>query len=260
MLPLECAYPTQKRGKEMLISVSELALNFGCKPKVVWHLGGHNAEELSDYLNNGTEEIHWFEANPDQVLVLQGILSGIRGQHLIPKAAWHTDGDSLAFNITNKSMSSSLYELDLHSEKYPDIVLAKTINVDTITLNSYSIGREVPNFINLDIQGAELEALKGASKLLHRVAYIYTEVSFLELYKNAPLADEIDSYLQSFGFKRVVTRKVPRDGWADVLYINQSLVKLPMHRIINRLRQNVLHVIRNRVYEFRLKFHELRKL
>lgn len=243
----------------MLISVSELALNFGCKPKIVWHLGGHNAEELSDYLGNGTQEIHWFEANPEQALILDGILSGVPNQFLIPKAAWHTSGVSLTFNITNKSMSSSLYALDLHSEKYPDIVLTKTVNVETITLDSYSIGREVPNFINLDIQGAELDALRGASNLLNQVAYIYTEVSFLELYKDAPLADEIDVYLQSFGFKRVVTRKVPRDGWADVLYINQSLVKLPKHRIVNRLLNNALYVIKSGIYSSRLRFHEFRE-
>ena len=243
----------------MLISVSELALNFGCKPKIVWHLGGHSAEELSDYLRNGTKEIHWFEANPEQALILEGILSGIPNQHLIPKAAWHTDGESLSFNITNKTMSSSLYELDRHSEKYPDIVLTKIVNVDTITLDSYSISREVPNFINLDIQGAELDALRGASNLLGRVAYIYTEVSFLELYKDAPLADEIDSYLQSFGFKRVVTRKVPRDGWADVLYINQSLVKLPRYRVVNRLLNNALYVVKSGIYSIRLKFHEFRE-
>ena len=114
------------------------------------------------------------------------------------------------------------------------------------------------NFINLDIQGAELDALRGAGTLLHRVAYIYTEVSFLELYKNAPLADEIDVYLQTFGFKRVVTRKVPRDGWADVLYVNQGLVKLPRHRFVNRLLNNALYVIRSGVYAIRLRFHEIR--
>lgn len=243
----------------MLISVSELALNFGCKPKIVWHLGGHNAEELSDYLSNGTQEIHWFEANPEQALILEGILSGIPNQHLIPKAVWHTDGESLSFNITNKTMSSSLYELDRHLEKYPDIVLTKIVNVDTITLDRYSTSREAPNLINLDIQGAELDALRGASNLLGQVAYIYTEVSFLELYKDAPLADEIDSYLQSFGFKRVVTRKVPRDGWADVLYINQSLVKLPKQRVVNRLLKNALYVIKSGIYSIRLRFHEFRE-
>jgi FkbM family methyltransferase len=242
----------------MLISVSELALNYGCNPKIVWHLGGHNAEELDDYLSNGSQEIHWFEANPEQALILKSKLMDIPNQHVIPKAAWHTDEEVLTFKITNKTMSSSLYDLKIHSERYPDIVLTKSVDVETITLNSYSIGREVPDLINLDIQGAELDALRGASNFLDQVSYIYTEVSYVELYKNAPLADEIDRYLNSFGFRRVVTRKVPRDGWADVLYINPRLAKLPTHRLSHRLFRNILYAARSRTYEIRLKLHDLR--
>lgn len=243
----------------MLISVSELVCNYGCNPKIVWHLGGHNAEELDDYLSNGSQEIHWFEANPELALNLQSKLMGIPNQYVIPKAAWHADEEVLTFKITNKTMSSSLYDLKIHSEKYPDIVKAKSVDVKTITLNTYSIGREVPNLINLDIQGAELDALKGASNFLDQVSYIYTEVSYIELYKNAPLAKEIDLYLNAFGFKRVVTRKVPRDGWADVLYINQRLAKLPPNRLFQRLYRNIIYATRSRAYEIRLTLHDLRE-
>ena len=240
----------------MLISVSELALNYGCNPKIVWHLGGHNAEELDDYLSNGSQEVHWFEANPELALILQSKLMDIPNQFVIPKAAWHTDEEVLTFKITNNTMSSSIYDLKIHSEKYPDIVLTKMVNVETITLNTYSIGREIPSLINLDIQGAELEALKGASNFLEQVSYIYTEVSYVELYKNAPLAEDIDLYLNGFGFKRVVTRKVPKDGWADVLYINQKIVKLPINRFFHRLFRDLLYATSSRAYEIRLKLHD----
>lgn len=243
----------------MLVSVSELVLNYGCNPKIVWHLGGHNGEELDDYLSNGSKEIHWFEANPELALFLQSKLKNIPNQHVIPKAAWHTDEEILTFKITNKTMSSSLYDLKIHSEKYPDIVLSKSVDVETITLNTYSIGRDVPNFINLDIQGAELDALKGASNFLDQVSYIYTEVSYVELYKNAPLAKEIDLYLEGFGFKRVVTRKVPNDGWADVLYVNQKLARTPANRLFHRLYRNILYATRSRAYEIRLKLHDIRE-
>jgi FkbM family methyltransferase len=243
----------------MLISVSELALNYGCHPGIVWHLGGHNAEELDDYLNNGAEEIHWFEANPEQAEILQNKLKDIPDQHVISRAAWDTDGDILTFKITNNTMSSSVYDLGIHSEKYPDIVLSKTLDVETITLNTYCLNREVPNLLNLDIQGAEFNALKGASSFLDKVSYIYTEVSFVALYQNAPLADEIDRYLYGFGFKRVVTRKVPKDGWADVLYVNKRLKKLPFNRTIHRQFNNLRYAIKCKTYEFRASIHDFRE-
>lgn len=221
-------------------------------------MGGHNGEEVNDYLSNGSQEIHWFEANPEQALILKSKLMDIPNQHVISKAVWHRDEEVLTFKITNKTMSSSLYDLKIHSEKYPDIVLTKSVDVETITLNTYAMGRKVPNLINLDIQGAELDALKGASNFLDQVSYIYTEVSYVELYKNAPLADEIDLYLTGFGFKKVVTRKVPRDGWADVLYINQKLAKLPTNRLFHRLFRNILYATRSRAYKIRLTLHDLR--
>jgi FkbM family methyltransferase len=241
----------------MLVSVSELALNFGCHPKIVWHLGGHNAEELDDYLSNGVKEIHWFEANPEQAGILSRKLKNIPNQYVVLRAVWDSDEEILQFKITNNTMSSSVYNLGIHSEIYPDIALSKTVEVESVTLNTYSIGREIPNLINLDIQGAEFNALKGAGNFLDQVAFIYTEVSFVELYQNAPLADEIDCYLQRFGFKRVLTRKVPRDGWADVLYVNQHLVKLPFRRLLHRLFNDLDYAIRSKVYEIRVNFHDL---
>ena len=243
----------------MLISVSELALNYGCHPRIVWHLGGHNAEELDDYLGNGAEEIHWFEANPEQAEILLKKLKDIPNQHVISRAVWDSDGEILSFKVTNNTMSSSVYDLGIHSEKYPDIVLSKTVEVESMTLNSYCIQREVPNFLNLDIQGAELNALMGANSFLDQVSYIYTEVSFVELYQNAPLANKIDGYLQGFGFKRVVTRKVPQDGWADVLYVNKRLKKLPFDRLPHRLFSNLHYAIKSKVYEIRVSIHDFRE-
>jgi hypothetical protein len=68
------------------------------------------------------------------------------------------------------------------------------------------------NFINLDIQGAELKALKSMEKYLDKVNYIYTEVNIKHLYKNCALMNEIDDYLSKFGFKRVETN-MTRMGW-----------------------------------------------
>jgi hypothetical protein len=77
------------------------------------------------------------------------------------------------------------------------------------------------NFINLDIQGAELKALKGMEEYLHQIDYIYTEVNSDYVYEGCALIGEIDEYLQKFGLIRVETKWCGDYKWGDALYIRQ---------------------------------------
>ena len=74
------------------------------------------------------------------------------------------------------------------------------------------------DFLNLDIQGAELLALKGARNTLPRVNSIFTEVNEIELYEDCALVHEIDSYLSEFGFRRVEMQIFENCGWGDAFY------------------------------------------
>ena len=78
------------------------------------------------------------------------------------------------------------------------------------------------NFINFDIQGAELNGIKSMEKYLNDVDYIYTEVNIKHLYKNCPLLDEIDEYLDKYDFTRVETH-LTQHGWGDAFYIRKTM-------------------------------------
>jgi FkbM family methyltransferase len=69
----------------------------------------------------------------------------------------------------------------------------KVIRLDEIKLNN-------ADFIKLDIQGGELEALKGADKTLDKVLGCEVEVEFVQLYKNQPIFDDINKFLISKNF------------------------------------------------------------
>jgi hypothetical protein len=60
-----------------------------------------------------------------------------------------------------------------------------------------------PALLKLDVQGYELEALKGCAALLDRFDYVIAEGSFVELYKGQALAHEIIRYLDQHGFRLV---------------------------------------------------------
>jgi hypothetical protein len=73
------------------------------------------------------------------------------------------------------------------------------------------------NFLLMDLQGAELDALKGISdELLKKIDYIYTEVEYIPLYTNQPLANDIIDYLEkkNFKFEKFFPEGPSRSGYA----------------------------------------------
>jgi hypothetical protein len=88
------------------------------------------------------------------------------------------------------------------------------INENDINVSDY-------DFINLDIQGAELLALKSFGELIKNFNYIYTEVNIASIYKNCALITEIDEYLNNYNFERVETT-ITQFEWGDALYLKKN--------------------------------------
>ena len=133
------------------------------------------------------------------------------------------DNKEVIFNITNNGMSSSILELGTHMMNHPEVIISSKIIMKTKRLDTIIDNNNIPismiNFINLDIQGVELNALKSMEKYLNHINYIYTEVNTEEVYKNCNLIEDIDIYLEKFGFKRVECKMWGNCGWGDAFYI-----------------------------------------
>ena len=82
------------------------------------------------------------------------------------------------------------------------------------------IPKNFANFLNIDIQGAELLALKGMGELINYFDYLYLEVNRDYVYKNCALVDEIDEYLLKYNYVRVETSWTNAQ-WGDALYMKR---------------------------------------
>jgi FkbM family methyltransferase len=206
----------------MLIPLSELVDKYDLRIENILHIGAHNCQELEDYIKFGAKYIHWVEANKKIYRKQKRALD--KGTNQISCAVISdTDGEKVSFNITSSSQASSILKLKEHLKVHPDIrelksEKRKTITIDTLMLKS-NLGNKDIDFLNLDIQGAELLALKGAKKTLARVKTIFTEINEAELYEDCALIDEIDNFLKSFGFRRVEKKMFENCGWGDAFYI-----------------------------------------
>jgi len=204
----------------MLISVKDLQRVFNVNPKSILHVGAHLAEEAPEYMaaNWGSSGIFWIEVQPDLVAKLKEDLDSEK--HVVIEAAvWSQSGIKMQFNRMTNSQSSSLLDLGQHAKYYPEIKLQERVEITTKRIDEIFEARTQFNFINLDLQGAELEALTGLGELLREVTWIYSEVNWKELYKGCAIITEVDDFLIKNGFLRVATFREPFVGWGDALYI-----------------------------------------
>jgi len=201
----------------MLIPLQLLINKYNIKIKGVLHVGAHECEEINDYeLYISRDKILWIEALPDKVNLSKDRFPGI----LIEEAAVSDCNDIVTFHRSNNGQSSSILELGLHKQFHPHVWYIDSFVTETKMLKDIICKYQIPfNFINLDIQGAELKALKGMEEYLHNVDYIYTEVNSDYVYENCALIEEIDDYLKKFGLIRVETKWCDDYKWGDALYI-----------------------------------------
>ena len=205
----------------MFIPVRELHYTWKIRPTGVVHVGAHLAEEATEYEKFGWQPIIWVEAQPILVQALKSNLDSSKHK-VIEAAVWEENDVALKLHIASNSQSTSLLNFGNHSDSYPDITFVSEIDVSTKRLDSLIKPGEMPNFINLDIQGVELSAIKGLGSLLDAVDYIYTEVNKTEVYEGCTLVKDLDRFLESKGFKRSTTRWLVKEDWGDALYIRIS--------------------------------------
>jgi len=201
----------------MLYKIHEISRLWNLPRGEVLHVGAHAAEELESYFENELFPITWVEAQPELAQNLARKLNPEQNR-VLNVAAWDTNGEIKKLYVTNNSQSTSLLKMGTHLNMYPQIQVVTEILVETKRLDTLIPEDTVFTFINIDVQGAELEVLKGLGNLLYKTNVVYCEVNRKRLYENCAQVRELDKYLKSYGFKRVSTKWYLRAGWGDAVY------------------------------------------
>lgn len=206
----------------MLINFSHIIKKYNLKPEGILHVGAHLGEEVQDYLNEGITKIILVEAIGEKVnqLLNQRLQFNPPIEIKIINACVSDCEEEVMFNITNNGQSSSMLELGTHIQEHPDVYIVRREKMKTQRLDKLITAIDYPYFLNMDIQGAELKALKGMGDLLKNCIAVYTEVNVKELYKGCALLPEIDAYLESVGFTGV-EEQISGHGWGDKLYLRK---------------------------------------
>ena len=190
----------------MLIDFRQLFPKYGITPKGVLHIGANVGEEAPVYNELGIFNQIWIEANPIICDKLRRNIAGNDYAVAYNACIGDVQGEKVTFHVSNNgSQSSSIFELGTHKTAHPEVHYIEEVEMFTDRIDNLLIDVVGYDFLNIDLQGAELKALKGMGDLLHKFKWVYMEVNKEELYKGCALVGEIDEYLAGFGFKRVET-------------------------------------------------------
>jgi len=124
---------------------------------------------------------------------------------IAPRMAIGNEKGKNAINISGNFVSSSILKMtDTHIKGAPKsaYVGSEEIYVDKLdnVVGNY-IGNAENVFIKIDVQGCELEVLKGATNILSKIKGIQIELSLVLLYENQLLFRDMLDYINSLGFE-----------------------------------------------------------
>lgn len=210
----------------MLLDFNLLKEKYTMNVNGILHIGGHYGQEFDVYSKHNITELIFFEPTPETFKILEKNLSG---KAILINKALGNENRQIEMNIeySNQGQSNSILKPLLHLEQYPHIKFNEKIIVDMVRLDDFmennesQIDRSKFNMINMDVQGYELEVLKGAEKTLEHIDYIMTEINRDLVYENCTMVNDLDEYLSKYSFKRVETTW---DGitWGDALYLKEK--------------------------------------
>jgi FkbM family methyltransferase len=146
------------------------------------------------------------------------------------KAAIGPDEGQATLHVSRRDDSSSLLAImPLQVTLFPGTDEASTQRVAVAPLDKFLGADEIeqPALLKLDVQGYELQALRGCERLLARFTHVYVECSFVELYCGQALADTVIDWLRLRGFRllgvyNLITDRSGRSVQGDFLFAARS--------------------------------------
>ncbi len=215
------AFANNDNTNKYQVSLLEIAINtFQLKVNGLIHIGASKFYEAELYKKLKINDIIWIDADPKTSADLEKTFSKNSRIKVFSFAATDKNGEAYFKINDDKQPGSLFFDLDKKTTASDKIVKVQTKRLDDFLQNIAD--RNIFNAIIIDVEGAELMALRGAVNILKQIDFIISEVNYTDRY-NSSLITQLDDFLLKQGFIRVDT-KSKSNAHGMALYIKNSML------------------------------------
>ena len=201
----------------------ELLRQQGFSPALVFDVGAYRGEfALMCRRLWPAAEVACFEAQPRAIEQLEALRRQHGAIHVCPWLLGATEKDSVVLHEAETASSV----LEEHVNKAHPRASYPMTTADAAAARHFP-GRAI-DLLKLDVQGYELEVLKGAGQVLKQVQVILAEVNLIDIHAGAPLLAELVSWLDArdfvaFDICGLTRRPLDRALWqADMVFVRRQ--------------------------------------
>lgn len=204
---------------------------------IIFDIGSRDCLQSIEFYNAfPNSKIYAFECNPNTIDICKKNIESYSDRiTLIEGAVCDYDGNITFYPINQQKTittwkdgnpgASSIFKTngEYTIETYiQDEITTQCHRLDSV-MNKYGILKV--DIIWMNLQGAELLALKGLGNYLHNVKYIYTEVSYKEMYSGQVMFKELNDFILSNNFS--IMNNLTLQGWQeDAIYEKKNIYDL----------------------------------
>ena len=208
------------------------------------------ADGLSNTWKQISKNIHYVAFEPDERSDIDKNINNFGKIEIFRKALWNSN-DPIQFNLTKKEQNSSCYKPNyIFLQNFPNVQRFEIVEIlDVIPTKITDLNLNNIDFIKLDIQGGELNVLKGTGNILFNTIGLEIEVEFLELYKNQPIFGDLINYLKEYNFEFfdfTTLTKWERDNLhsesGQCIFADALFLKTPENLIKNTSTNNNIYI------------------
>ena len=210
----------------MKLNFPDLCQHHNITPRGIILIGAYDGKTLKRLNLPNTVKILVIDANQGAVERLQENFANSPNIQVV-QAAIANHNDTVTLHLTSLESSSSILPWKQYSEIYPNIKEIQQLTLSSHTLDTLleelNLSPSDFNILILDIQGAELLALEGATQLLNNLDAIYTNVHYQELFEGGALAEEVNQFLTDYQFDIVAEDTPYHPAWGEAFYVRQTV-------------------------------------
>jgi FkbM family methyltransferase len=229
----------------MMLDFNQLLEKYNIDVKGIVHVGAHEGMETVPYVMHGVKDVILVEANPFRFSNLieslntgryvtwcspltydyfnQNEASILKEYKVFNYAVSDREEGTITFNLSNfDGGTDSIFKINewgRDSSWAPYQHIAE-IEVPTTTLDKIVEDKSKYNFLNMDVEGAELMVLRGATEVLKHMECIMLETQDKIRFEGSCTRQELVEFLDGYGFELKEYHDTGKE-WGDCLFLKK---------------------------------------